>query len=106
MGTDNGSVEADYCVCNLPLGVLKAGSVSFSPPLPSNHAKRIAPIPMGNVTKIALMFEQAFWPVDTQYFGFMNPVKGKFPYFINYRTFTDKNNLGRPLFWRLCSSHH
>ena len=93
VGTDNGSVEADYCVCNLPLGVLKAGSVSFSPPLPSNHAKRIAAIPMGNVTKIALMFEQAFWPVDTQYFGFMNPVKGKFPYFINYRTFTDNNIL-------------
>lgn len=87
------AMPADYCVCTLPLGVLQAGMVSFEPALPAGHIRRIDAIPMGNVTKIALLFDDAFWPIDTQYFGFMNAVKGKYPYVVNYRTFSERNIL-------------
>ncbi|MEQ8604238.1 MAG: FAD-dependent oxidoreductase [Marivibrio sp.] len=91
--TDQGRFEADFVVCTAPLGVLKAGTIAFDPPLPSSHQKRIDRLPMGNVTKVALKFPTAFWPVDVQYFGFMDAVKGKWPYFLSYRTFTDANIL-------------
>jgi len=91
--TDQGRFEADFVVCTAPLGVLKAGAIEFDPPLPSDHQKRIDRLPMGNVTKVALKFPTAFWPTDVQYFGFMDAVKGKWPYFLSYRTFTDANIL-------------
>ena len=91
--TSGNRVVGDYLVCTLPLGVLKSGAVEFDPPLPTGHRRAIETVPMGNVTKAALKFPNAFWPTDTQYFGFLNEVKGKWPYFVNYRTFTDVNVL-------------
>ncbi|MCR9221068.1 MAG: FAD-dependent oxidoreductase [Alphaproteobacteria bacterium] len=85
--------EADYVVCTAPLGALKAGQIGFDPPLPRGHRSRIEDLPMGDVTKVALKFERAFWPTDVQYFGFMTEEKGKWPYVLNYRTFTDQNIL-------------
>lgn len=87
------TLAVDYVVCTVPLGALKAGTVAFDPPLPDSHADRIARLPMGNVTKVALKFDQPFWPTDVQYFGFVTEPKGKWPYFLNYRTFTDENIL-------------
>lgn len=91
--TDQGRFEADFVVCAAPLGALKAGTIAFDPPLPDDHQERIDRLPMGNVTKVALKFPTAFWPIDVQYFGFMDEVKGKWPYFLSYRTFTDANIL-------------
>jgi monoamine oxidase len=87
------TIEADYVVCTLPLGVLKQGTVAFDPPLPDDHAERIERLPMGNVTKVALKFDQPFWPTDVQYFGFVTEPKGRWPYFLNYRTFVEQNIL-------------
>ena len=91
--TDRGTFTGDHAVITLPLGVLKKGKVSFSPGLRDSMRNSIEKIPMGNVTKVALRFEDAFWPVDTQYFGYMSKVKGQFPYFINTRTFSSVNVL-------------
>ncbi|MGB3693706.1 MAG: FAD-dependent oxidoreductase [Spirulinaceae cyanobacterium] len=84
---------ADYVICTVPLGILKAGKIAFHPPLPKSYQQSIGKIPLGNVTKVALQFPQAFWPLDTQYFGFQSEVKGKWPYFMNYRTFSEHNIL-------------
>jgi len=85
--------EADFVICTCPLGVLQAGKIAFDPPLPAKVRKRINWIGMGNVSKIALKFENAFWPVDRQYFGLMTAEKGRWNYFVNYRKFTDQNIL-------------
>ena len=50
-------------------------------------------VPVGNITKVALKFDSAFWDTNAQYFGYISDIKGKWPYFMNYRTFTDDNIL-------------
>jgi monoamine oxidase len=48
---------------------------------------------MGNLTKVALKFDEAFWDPAVQYFGYLSEIKGKWPYFLNYRAFADANIL-------------
>lgn len=85
--------EADYVICTAPLGVLKAAAIAFDPPLPKRLTQAIERMPMGTVTKLALQFAEPFWPTDVQYFGVLNEVKGRWPYILNYRTFSDQNIL-------------
>ncbi|MFT6694995.1 MAG: monoamine oxidase [Paracoccaceae bacterium] len=89
----NTAYEASFVISTLPLGVLQAKDVKFDPPLPKSQRARIKRIGMGNVTKLAMKFDQAYWPTDTQYFGLMTKEKGRWNYFLNYRTFCDQNIL-------------
>jgi monoamine oxidase len=89
--TDQGDFTGDYVICTVPLGVLKAGTIAFDPPLPDDYRKNIAKLGFGSVTKIALKFEEAFWDVETQYFGIMTQPKGRWNYWVNYRTFSPEN---------------
>ena len=89
--TDQGDFEGDYAVCSLPLGVLKDGTVAFDPPLPGDYRENIEDIGFGSVTKIAFKFEQPFWDVETQYFGIMTEQKGRWNFWLNYRTFSPEN---------------
>jgi len=88
-----GTFEADFCVCSVPLGVLKAGTIEFDPELPLSYQKKIKQLGFGSVTKIALEFENSFWDAETQYFGVMTETKGRWNYWVNYRTFSDANVL-------------
>ena len=85
--------EAYAVICTVPLGVLKSGRIGFDPPLPKRLRAAITRVPMGTVTKLALKFPRAFWPEQTQYFGIAAPEKGRWPYVVNYRTFSDANVL-------------
>lgn len=93
VSTNAGDFEASFVICTVPLGVLKAGDIRFDPPLPKSHRRGIETIGMGNVTKLALKFDQAFWPEDVQYFGLMSETRGRWNYFLNYRTFSEENIL-------------
>lgn len=93
VATNIGTFTADYVLCSVPLGILKAQTIKFSPPLPTPHRNAIKKIGFGSVTKIALKFEQAFWDVEQQYFGVQTQPKGKWNYWLNYRTFCDENIL-------------
>ena len=53
--------RAAQAVVTLPLGVLQAGSVSFSPPLPSAVADPIGRLGMGTYDKVFLRFAEKFW---------------------------------------------
>jgi monoamine oxidase len=55
------SVVADAAVVTLPLGVLKAGSVAFSPALPTRKREAIAALGMGTLDKLYLRFDRVFW---------------------------------------------
>ncbi|XYK78434.1 MAG: flavin monoamine oxidase family protein [Labrenzia sp.] len=91
--TSTETFESYFVICTVPLGVLKKGAISFDPPLPKAHQKSIKEIGFGSVTKLALKFEQPFWPEDVQYFGYMSEPKGRWNYFLNYRTFSSENIL-------------
>src|SRR5690554_4336462 len=55
------SLSADRVVVTVPLGVLKAGTIEFDPPLPFSHRGAIDALGMGQQDKLVLQFEQPFW---------------------------------------------
>ena len=61
----NDPARYDAVIVTLPLGVLKEGSVRFSPPLPQNKLDAINRLGMGTLDKVYLLFEEAFWDRDT-----------------------------------------
>lgn len=87
------SHTADFAVVTLPLGVLKASSVAFNPPLPTDKQQAMGRLGVGKINKVFMLFDSAFWPTDTQYFGWHSPVRGKYSYFLSYRTFSSFNCL-------------
>ena len=93
VGTSKGEFSAQVAICTLPLGVLKKGSVRFTPALPNAHQTAIKKMEMGNVNKVFCRFDSAFWPVDIQYFGHHAQPRGMFAYWLNYRKFSDINCL-------------
>jgi monoamine oxidase len=55
------TLKADAAVITLPLGVLKAGSVEFQPPLAAKQ-EAIRQLQFGNVIKVIFQFERQWWP--------------------------------------------
>ena len=91
--TNNGTFSADYVLVTVPLGVLKKQKIGFVPDLRSKTQKAIEYLDMGTVNKFLCVWDTAFWDVDQQYIGYTPEVKGKFNYFLNAKTFSNKNAL-------------
>jgi len=53
--------EGSHVIVTVPIGVLKAGSILFEPPLPAPKQDAIDRIGVGHVEKVALCFKHAFW---------------------------------------------
>jgi monoamine oxidase len=66
VATDQGVFEAERAVITLPVGVLKLGSVEFSPPLPGPKQAAIGRLGVGVLNKVYLRFPSAFWARDTK----------------------------------------
>jgi monoamine oxidase len=67
--TKQGEVHhAEHVLCTLPLGVLQARSVRFSPALPEAKSQAIARMGMGSLGKVFLEFPTRFWPEETNWF--------------------------------------
>lgn len=60
------TIEADAVVVTVPLGVLKAGSITFQPELPEAHQRAIDALGMGLLDKVWLRFEQQWWTEPAQ----------------------------------------
>lgn len=60
--TNKGSFSADRVIVTVPLGVLKKGSIKFTPALPSKKTTAISKLGMGNFNKCYLRFPTQFWP--------------------------------------------
>ena len=60
-----GSTEylASRAIVTLPLGVLKSGSVVFSPALPEKQ-NAMSFLEMGAVIRVSLCFQEKFWERD------------------------------------------
>lgn len=81
--TDKGRHQAAHVVVTVPLGVLKAGSIRFEPPLPPAHIDAIAAIGFGNLGKVSVQFDRAFWPSEAHYIGFVARTRGRYAEIVN-----------------------
>ncbi|WP_144877344.1 FAD-dependent oxidoreductase [Microbacterium sp. 1.5R] len=62
---DGEEYEARTVIVTVPLGVLKAGTIAFAPPLPDEIAGPIDRLGMGVFNKIFLQFPAKFWGDDS-----------------------------------------
>jgi monoamine oxidase len=58
---DGRTHEASHVLVTVPLGVLKAGSVEFDPPLPDRRRTVVERLGFGRFEKVALRFDRPFW---------------------------------------------
>jgi monoamine oxidase len=62
--TPSGSFTGTHAIVTVPLGVLKAGTIEFDPPLPAVHTQAINRVGFGALEKVVLAYERAVWQVD------------------------------------------
>lgn len=86
--TSRGTFTGDFAIVTLPLGVLKAGSVTFSPRLPSWKVQAIRRLGVGSLNKVALRFSGVFWPKEAHYLKYASARKGEYPEFLNQWRYT------------------
>ena len=67
--TDQGAFQAEHCICTLPLGVLKAGSVNFNPGLPARIQHSVDALHFGNRHRLLMEFPQVFWNPNVEFLG-------------------------------------
>ncbi|UNK69579.1 FAD-dependent oxidoreductase [Microbacterium sp. H1-D42] len=65
VSSTHGAFAAASAVITVPLGVLKAESITFEPALPDDVAGPIARLGMGVFNKIFLQFPERFWQDDS-----------------------------------------
>lgn len=66
------SFEADAVIVSLPLGVLKAETVAFEPPLPEQKQAAILRLGVGSMNKIVLWYPEPFWPKEQYAWGYVS----------------------------------
>lgn len=89
VATDQGTFEAEGVIVTLPLGVLKAGSVSISPAPDSDRMEAVNGLAMGVLDKLALVFPDKFWN-DNEFIGYMSDQAGHYPEFLNWHHYTSQ----------------
>ena len=66
---DGEKIEGASVIVTVPLGCLKAGDVTFSPPLGEMKSSAVQRLGFGNLNKVVLEFDEAFWDQSIDYFG-------------------------------------
>lgn len=74
--TLRGEHRAGHAVITLPLGVLKAGGVAFSPPLPRRTRAAVTALGMGSYMKTWMRFDRVFWPERFDWHGHLAATPG------------------------------
>lgn len=57
----SGAFSGSHVVVTVPIGVLRAGTIAFDPPLPEDKTAAIARLDLANLEKIVLRFDSLFW---------------------------------------------
>ncbi|MCB0830401.1 MAG: FAD-dependent oxidoreductase [Solirubrobacterales bacterium] len=68
-----GEIEADAAVVTVPIGVLKAGTIEFTPQLPARTRTAIETLGAGLLDKVWLAFEEPFWEREVEGFAWIDP---------------------------------
>lgn len=82
--TSGGAFEAERAIVTVPLGVLKSGTIRFSPELPEAKRGAIERLGMGLLNKVALRFDAPFWP-ERDILAFLSDRAEIWPDVFNYR---------------------
>ncbi len=69
--TNRGTFTASAAIITLPLGVLKSGTIQFTPALPNSHRQGIARLGFGTLDKLFVRFPKVAWPSEPHLFGFV-----------------------------------
>ena len=91
--TDKGEYSADRVVIAVPLGVLQAGHIQFTPSLPGTHRDAIGKLEMGVLNKLYLKFGMDFWS-ETSDFDWIESIPAVTD---TAQRWTEWVNLKRPL---------
>lgn len=94
LGFDNKEITAfDAVIITVPLGVLKAETIAFDPPLPEAKRGAIERMGMGLLDKLYLRFEEVFWDDKSWIFTPENELpRGQFSQWLNLHPY-----LGEPI---------
>ena len=90
------SLEGSHVIVTLPLGVMKARSVEFDPPLPASRLAAIDRIGLGHFEKVAMTFPAPFWQgaagaKSHLYYVSANPdFPTEYSFALDYQTFIGK----------------
>ncbi|MCV7408263.1 monoamine oxidase [Mycobacterium florentinum] len=72
----NQSFEGPAAIVTVPLGVLKAGSITFDPPLPDGHARAVNALGFGVLSKSFFRFDRRTWKTDNAFYLFLGTDPG------------------------------
>lgn len=87
--TQGSAFLADHVVVTLPLGVLQAQKVRFSPELPRDKRHAIAALGMGVLNKCYLRFPEAFWPADVDWLEYIPARHGEWTEWVSFKRTAD-----------------
>lgn len=76
-------LAAEAVVVTVPLGVLQAGSIELSPPLPAQAADAIDGLGMGVLDKYWFRFDEPFWTDDSLMWTRVRPADAPFAEWFN-----------------------
>ena len=88
--TNKRTIVADACIVTVPIGVLKAGDITFDPELPKHHRDALAGLGMGALVKCWLLYDEVVWPASRHSNVLAN--SAEFPIVVDFSV-----NEGRPL---------
>lgn len=83
--TQKSEFVADHVVVTLPLGVLQAQRVRFSPALPRAKQEAIAKLGMGVLNKCYLRFQENFWPEDVDWLEYVSAKHGEWTEWVSFK---------------------
>jgi len=84
------TLRADRVIVSVPLGVLKAGAIEFTPRLPSAKRHAIEALRMGVLNKCFLRFPRAFWPTDVDWIERVPERRGEWTEWVSFARPTGK----------------
>lgn len=87
--TDGREIAGGVVIVTIPLGVLQAGDVTFSPPLPDEKVEAAFALGVGLLDKLWLAFDEVFWDPDVDVINVIDPAQpGAWPFWVNgYKAF-------------------
>jgi monoamine oxidase len=89
--TDRGVFSGSQVIVTVPLGVLKRGSIKFSPALPEEKLAAIERLGMGALNRLVLKFPQQFWPSQPHTMAYINGnIPDRYVEFYNWQKYVQQ----------------
>jgi polyamine oxidase len=81
----NHTFEGRAAIVTVPLGVLKAGGITFDPPLPDGHAHALNALGFGALSKSYFRFQQRTWDQENAFYQYLGSKNGMWATWLTLR---------------------